>query len=449
MVKWDEFAALVALVAIPMMLSPLAIPVMKAIPEYLYTIIYPDTTRCERLQWSYVPDGFLSLCKDSHGCNGLHMQSSSTTYGELALEQVFQRAWVSASRRNITVTKPKQLDLHKKYIRMDTTAMQAYILMCQARHSVDLRVQDGLLMAHLVGSRYRTRIPCDLTKQELSLIIEGYPPCYRESVRLITQEARQESSAAMSQSSMISIPSPIQEQRDIYRGGWILAEGLSRTMPRHTSDGPRGTGHVMEEMKYTCRDHIRFDFVPRQQAVTRVRHVLEMIREAFPGQDAVVITALKIIQPFFQSGNPDWSMPGINIRFNDETPSQLAIGELVSKSGGISWLRSFVRKSELFGPEGTTFWNMSFLAQLPPTSWSRVLQIFDRFGPLTPDERTFLSPILRPVLRAAGRGICLVMTDDHIARSRVPEIPELDKDRYIYAYHCEIDENGHCNCEEN
>ena len=57
MIKWDEFAALVALVAVPVMLSPSAIPKMKAIYDSVYKMLYPAASQCEQLEWVDVPDG--------------------------------------------------------------------------------------------------------------------------------------------------------------------------------------------------------------------------------------------------------------------------------------------------------------------------------------------------------------------------------------------------------
>ena len=47
--------SLVALVAVPVMLSPSAIENMKAIYTFVYKMLYPAISQCEQLEWLDVP----------------------------------------------------------------------------------------------------------------------------------------------------------------------------------------------------------------------------------------------------------------------------------------------------------------------------------------------------------------------------------------------------------
>lgn len=103
MIHWDAFAALVALIGIPLMLSPIAIQAVKFIIAFTYKILYPATAQCERIQWVDVPNGQLLQCKnDYQGYWEERQDCLNSTLGNF-----FQRAWVSASRRYKAVMKPK------------------------------------------------------------------------------------------------------------------------------------------------------------------------------------------------------------------------------------------------------------------------------------------------------------------------------------------------------
>ena len=67
-----------------------------------------------------------------------------------------------------------------------------------------------------------------------------------------------------------------------------------------------GVGHNMETTTFS-KDGRRTieDFVPRQGAVQRVRHVLVEILKAFPEQEVLIEAALAFIQIFFTASHTD------------------------------------------------------------------------------------------------------------------------------------------------
>ena len=150
MIKWDEFAALVALVAIPLMLSPSTIQTIKAIHTFIYKILYPAVCQCEQLEWVDVPDGLLIHSEEAM----LNRRGYFQGCLDMTLGSIFQQAWVSAPRCNKTVKKPKPLSLKKGYVRIDTKLLKAFLLVNQySEDTVKFREVDGILTAHIQSSK--------------------------------------------------------------------------------------------------------------------------------------------------------------------------------------------------------------------------------------------------------------------------------------------------------
>ena len=154
-IHWDAFAALVALIGTPLMLSPNAIQAIKFIIAFTYKTLYPATAQCERIQWVDVPNGQLLQCKND--CHGYWEETQGSDCLNSTLGKFFQRAWVSASRRDKVVTKPKQLSLDTHYIRTDQKLVRAYLLLNRygdawfRENIIQFRDVDGVLTAHLLN----------------------------------------------------------------------------------------------------------------------------------------------------------------------------------------------------------------------------------------------------------------------------------------------------------
>ena len=440
MVPWDTFAVIVALVAIPLTTSPTVLQAIKSLYLFLYRKLYPITAQCERLQWADVPDGYLFNCPDDcRGSSDLHQDADCL---ESTLGSFFRRAWVSPSRRDKTVPKPKQLSLDTRYVRSDTKLLKAYILMNPFLHdNIRFHDIDGVLTAHLLTkheglhwyglstSEMRRYIPhrCTLTKREIELILEGYPPDYSEQV-LISQDQSITNSTIC-----VSVPSPIQERADIHRGGWIIGTALHRyfkdlqTTKADTvhQEIPR-IGHLMESTTLQVRDQTIDDFLPRQRAVLRIRHVLYRIMEAMPDEKALVRAALEFLDPLFMPPCDENSFPFPNKHF---PPSMFRI--ILKKA----------RLYRLSTPE-TDYFSRKFAARLSGVEWTRAMKIFNQLDSLSPEDIDFLRLRLVHILQAATTGVWDIYRPSYQYISPVlPDIPELREGRHVYIYDCKKGQN--------
>ncbi|CAM6113851.1 unnamed protein product [Calypogeia fissa] len=136
------------------------------------------------------------------------------------------------------VRKPKVLPLNRSYVCTDARTILAFI-MCTVdgkpwwtsggiragapwnpadlhfnnTHVQIKELEDGTVVAHLQGSLIAKN---GLTKGDIEGLLAGYPPWYRELVRLQNGG---------------SVPHPIVMLDDINRAGWIVAIGLSFARP--------------------------------------------------------------------------------------------------------------------------------------------------------------------------------------------------------------------------
>lgn len=446
MVQWDAFAALVALVGIPLMVSPNFIQVLKYIYKIIYKFMYPATARCERLQWSDVPDGPLNACEND--CDGYSKIPQDASCIRATLGTVFQRTWTSPTRRDKYVAKPKQLDLGTNYVRVDAKLIRAFLLLNQyngqswERGMIRFHIIDGVLTAHLqLKSCEPWMHTCAHTKREVDLILDGYPPQYTETIS-IPQEILLRPSTQV-----VSVPSPIETRSDIYRGGWVIGAALdySRSKEPALDDALPGSnpwpsiGHAMEPTSCTLPSTISGvvqDFMPRQKAVFRVRHALEKIRQAFPEQGDLVKTALIHIHRLF-SEPIGGAHPEVSIF--DRPVSELASGLPYPSVFSGSHARSIAISLPPLGGSKLTeiLCFRNFRTRLSGLDWMRVMKMFNSFAPFSTDDVDFLQPKLVEVLQAAVTGVWDLLVDFGKAdKTHLPEISELDGHRYVYVYDC-------------
>ena len=183
------------------------------------------------------------------------------------------------------------------------------------------------------------------------------------------------------------------------------------------------------------------DFVPRQKAVQRVRHVFHEIRKAFPDQEAVVTAALEFIHPFFSScaDNIELWLDALNVRL---PISELLTGLPMPRSFSESLIHALIENSKLFAAPRDIFYSQKFSRRLSGPEWTRVMRIFNRFGSLLLEDVESLRPILAYVTQAAAQGVWDVMGDKRQAElTRLPEIAELGEPRHVYVYDCEGDQH--------
>ena len=141
------------------------------------------------------------------------------------LGSTFQQAWVSAPRRKKTIKKPKALNLRTRYVRIDTKLLKAFLLVngcgediIKFDDAIKSREVDGILTAHLRNRPRYIQINTR-TKREIELILEGYPPQYVETVRILVGDGTTTFQIQPTSHRWLCIPSPVQERADINRGG--------------------------------------------------------------------------------------------------------------------------------------------------------------------------------------------------------------------------------------
>ena len=396
-------------------------------------MLYPAVSQCEQLEWLDVPDGQLVHSEEVMQNTGTQTQGCLDT----TLGSTFQQAWVSAPRRNKTVKKPKALSLKMRYVRIDTKLLKAFLLLngCSV-YTIKFREVDGILTAHLrnIPSYVETYTR---TKREIELILEGYPPQYVETIRIAPVHQTSSNQIQPASNQWLCIPSPIQERADINRGGWIIAAALhSYFENRFMSWCDVGFGHAMETTTFSIGRETIEDFVPRQRAVQRVRHVLVEILKAFPEQEVHITAALEFIQIFFSDFHTD--------DFVDvfmPTPSyppipKFARGRPIPRDVTGSHMQAYILDSILWDTEDY-FYRQEYRHRLSGADWSRVMQIFNRSGSLHLKDKDFLRPILLFALQAAARGVWIVMCKgDRAETPKLPNIPELKGHKHVYIWDC-------------
>lgn len=133
--------------------------------------------------------------------------------------------------------------------------------------------QKDVLVAHLRGQFKQERV--QYTKAELTVLMDGYPPWYRE--RVVCAHGP-------------SMPFPIRNDADINRGGWVIAVGLADSKTRKPMalyTFPNLADHQTDGSYYarTNGSHLRI-------AVQRVHDILKNVREHIPNDFRVLNAVL-------------------------------------------------------------------------------------------------------------------------------------------------------------
>jgi hypothetical protein len=130
-----------------------------------------------------------------------------------AIGEVLQKAWISPERRGKRVRKPLNLGLKSPYIRTERMTIRASILLCQPfvgdENSKVVRFEEkgGILTAllHTGGEdSFGVNAFVSMTKFEVGCILQGYPPFFKEYVRLTNEDRAR---------------SPLRSKQDGSRGG--------------------------------------------------------------------------------------------------------------------------------------------------------------------------------------------------------------------------------------
>jgi hypothetical protein len=301
------------------------------------------------------------------------------------VEQTWERIIASFTiRRGNTVRKPKQLSPTTTYIRTDTTTLKVLLSLLNVGEEairVIFQEVEGLLTAYI---QLRRPFPTDFrrpyrldVRNEMELILQGYPPWYQNPLSLPNNRY---------------IPHPILHPSDLSRGGWIVAVGLSPTVPVAPDFMDRDSdGRV----------------VIVDRALDRMVHCLETLEKAFPEEQSVstahrLMQYVRFIRRFGYSGSY------LNALFRHSNFEQ----------GRQRWYA--FREST----EGLTNQQIG-----------TAMQVFSRYTPPTNDDITELRPVLKTALRAALVGTHQVLSHFYVADGRPqPYVlpPNLIKDGLVY-----------------
>jgi len=407
-IRWDMFAALVALCVLPFMLSPSATWLIKSLCLRVGRKLWPACAECERLEWRDIPDDPLA-CPTSHHYSENCLDSSVGTF--------FYNAWISANRRERPrVSKPSQLDFHKSYIRTDPTTLGAFALQALA-YPLDFDNEEewwavrtenrpspitfenvgGIMTAHLCHMHLSTT---PKSKKELKSLLKGYPPFYSEFIYLPNGE---------------KIWSPIQSSNDIDRGGWIVAAGLNYDLP------PKKKSHIMlcHTLQHITIDINRensyiWEYTTMRASITRVGDTLAQIQKALP-HDPRPVCVLEIYNRIFK---------------------KMFALRCVQPVHGL--------KERECGALGFTGGGWADL--LTAEQWRRAMAIFNHVEPLAPDEKDLLDTHMTPIFHAVLVGLLEVAfygSDRSPSRAvgvrKLPQFPEIFNHRHIYLKNCEIE----------
>jgi hypothetical protein len=424
MIHWDEFAAVVAVVAILFTLSGSTVNLLTWLSRQLLSILAPSKVQCGSLCWDDVLDGFLSE-NGAYSCletDLTHDKCLESTFGK-----VFKTTWMQPQRASKMVPKPADLDLDTHYVRMDPKALRCFLLahyeffMHNAQPHFTFETVGTTLTAHYNGAMegngdsWAMKYP--LTKKEAELLLEGYPPLYRSSYTIRSGE----------------VDSPIRDHSDIDRGAWIVHCGLSnpsssRSLQFHDvpqyyiATGDSGTspyhGSIM------------------QAAVERFGMALEKVSAAFP-QNTTLTIAIELYK--------DWIDPKTSFLLG--APSSCYY---YRPNGSIRDLKE--RGKAMFGRGSWPYSPGPHVRKLEPRQWQIAMGIFNHHGisMLNNEEMQLLSVHLPTIMQVAMRGLLRVMVDGedsysfHGGKSRLqfahlPATPELAGHKYVYVRSCTRD----------
>lgn len=262
------------------------------------------------------------------------------------------------------VKKPKQLEWNETYIRTDSKTLIALLVLLNPSQAerpnlvVVYKDVGTVMTAYLKLKLPLQGFPAggfgvDVSKHEMSCILDGYPPWYRRQLLLANGNYLQH---------------PIHDTSDLTRGGWIAAVGLSRAepLPYHFilrgKGGDRGSGFSEDCM--LCL------------AFKRVIRGLESLAKAFPDQE-LVLSARDIIQ----KTSDDLLTRGI-------TTTNLLYPFITSSFNKVfnqePWLRECGR---------------DFASGLTDEQCGAIINVFTHYDELSVPETLQLQPILMVVLR--------------------------------------------------
>ena len=368
MANWGEISGIVAVFTLALVTSQTGRDVLQASRRWLAGHLWPAGLYCRCVSWDDVPEGRIHNCQRPLGQYWLrpycYCQADS-------LETVFTGAFEAANGPQNLIEKPQslqQLGLDRRYVRTDVFTLLAFVLMSAdanaSGYNINLSDHDTITIASV---RCAGRIQPDMTKKTLEGIIAGYPPWYREKLVVAHGPV---------------VPHPIQDRDDVYRAGWVIAVGLSKTEP---------LSHVVTNNR-TMLDESKYINQPLKRVLQKMR---DDIQPHFP-EHATLKAAISAMEYLIRRG---------------------------TGSGVETYLTPELHKEH----------NAIYTSDLSGSDCIFAMSLFNKVQGLSEADRAILSPILTPVIDAAFRGSYQVIQHckNGLAEFRIP--PNLwDFRRLVY-----------------
>jgi hypothetical protein len=342
-------------------------------------LIRPHEFHCERLEWSDIPEGLLHQCSiPKENCEHVVPAPKDTTEWEPIICTFFQ--WI---KRGNFVSKPRLLDLNVRYVRTDQRVLKTLLGLTADVQRHEYSDKRGALIFEeiesVVTAYFKPRTPSGLyrnpgfrlevTKKEATKIIDGYPPWYCETLLLMNGD---------------KIPHPIQSTDDIWRGGWVVAIGLSNTVPAARDFMLRGDRDPKSmSLEKPC--------ITANRALARVVQCLSSASEAFP-QEPALEHAQKLLEDWISNYSKWNSMSGV---YSLWTSSPLY--HLFKDDEGNRVKRWVQDKQKKYASVLSTY------------QCQIAMQAFSHPGAFSAEEQEVLAPVILVVLRAVMVGCYAVL----------------------------------------
>jgi hypothetical protein len=240
-----------------------------------------------RLKWQDIPDGIIHSCDHIQNpyipCTHVrpHVVEKSCWESDSSIGTVFNQAWIATKTRPQYIQHvPDAIPASATFICTDARTVLAFIL-CTAgpmkprgwKSQLDCVTWKGIQICHIKGKFQKQW--SKLQKSELSCMLDGYPPWYRETFRTHDN---------------LTLAFPIRDLRDVRRGGWIIAVGLmdvnlgtqtplSLFYCEDEPDAPgfRNKGVIFRNAIARCLDHIRLKIQPHFPNDIEIPAAIEML----------------------------------------------------------------------------------------------------------------------------------------------------------------------------
>ncbi|KAM5350191.1 hypothetical protein ACJ41O_006696 [Fusarium nematophilum] len=243
------------------------------------TMILHSRRRIRQLKWADIPSGKLHECQDVPSLSAPCYHPSHHIKEERCWGSDSSVAMILSRSERLLKLQPRYIDKvpaelpSGDFVCTDVRTVVACILLTvEERKSptwnskyltyggtrLEHEISKGHTFCHFQGSFQPRR--SGLTKHEVEYLLAGYPPWYRET--FITR-------------SRMNLPFPINDERDLPRGGWIVAVGLMdcniqsqhplavyRCRGEPDQPGFRENGRMFREAVKRCEEHIREHILP-------------------------------------------------------------------------------------------------------------------------------------------------------------------------------------------